>query len=484
MPKYPINREFGFILNDVARLLRTYADYKAAQFGITRAQWAVLVRLERSEGLNQTELADMLDLQPITLTRLLDKLSDSGLIERRPDPGDRRAKRLFLTPAARPLLKRLAELGEETMTSTLAGVDRESIETNGFAACDRKGKPAAADPAAPCRPGCGRAPLCLNRSARSSQANGAKRRRPREIRRSRRSLLSNAGKRRRPREPRRSLRSKSARGKRPPLPPGCACGAATVCAGCCSRSCRSRSLSAGYLYVTGGRIMSTDDAYVQADKVGISTDVSGIVKEVAVTDNQRVEAGQVLYRLDPRQFQIALDNAKANMAQTAMSIEAMKQDYKRMLSDVAAEQAQVNLDQINYDRDVTLLRSGTIPQAIYDQAQSALATDKSKLESLRQHSRRCSSPGSAAIRRSPRRSIRNICRRRRRSRRRSASSITPSSRHRSPALVTNVPCDRARKISRRFGDCLLIWSTSITCGSMPRRRRPSSPTCGPGSRPR
>jgi MarR family transcriptional regulator for hemolysin len=128
MPKYPINREFGFILNDVARLLRTYADYKAAQFGITRAQWAVLVRLERSEGLNQTELADMLDLQPITLTRLLDKLSDSGLIERRPDPGDRRAKRLFLTPAARPLLKRLAELGEETMTSTLAGIEPESIE--------------------------------------------------------------------------------------------------------------------------------------------------------------------------------------------------------------------------------------------------------------------------------------------------------------------------------------------------------------------
>ena len=128
MPKYPINREFGFILNDVARLLRTYADYKAAQFGITRAQWAVLVRLERSEGLNQSELADMLDLQPITLTRLLDKLCDSGLIERRPDPGDRRAKRLFLTPAARPLLERLAELGEETMTSTLAGVEREGIE--------------------------------------------------------------------------------------------------------------------------------------------------------------------------------------------------------------------------------------------------------------------------------------------------------------------------------------------------------------------
>jgi MarR family transcriptional regulator, transcriptional regulator for hemolysin len=121
-------REFAFILNDVARLLRTYADFKAAQFGITRAQWAVLVRLDRHEGLNQSELAETLDLQPITLTRLLDKLSDSGLIERRPDPEDRRAKRLFLTPAARPLLERLGVLGEETMASALAGVDGMSIE--------------------------------------------------------------------------------------------------------------------------------------------------------------------------------------------------------------------------------------------------------------------------------------------------------------------------------------------------------------------
>ncbi|MFZ3308814.1 MAG: HlyD family secretion protein, partial [Xanthobacteraceae bacterium] len=129
---------------------------------------------------------------------------------------------------------------------------------------------------------------------------------------------------------------------------------------------------------------STDDAYVDAEKVGISTDVSGIVQDVDVSDNQHVKAGQVLYRLDPRQFQIALDNAKANLAQTALMIDAMKQDYKRMLSDVAAEQSQVGLDQTNYNRDVMLLRSATVSQAIYDQAQSTLDTDKSKLESLRQ----------------------------------------------------------------------------------------------------
>ena len=139
-----------------------------------------------------------------------------------------------------------------------------------------------------------------------------------------------------------------------------------------------------YWYVTGGKVMSTDDAYVEADKVGISTDVSGIVQDVAVTDNQHVTAGQVLYRLDPRQFQIALDNAKANMAQTALMIEAMKQDYKRMLSDTAAQQAQVDLDQLNADRNVMLLHSATIPQSVYDQTHYTLENDKSKLAALRE----------------------------------------------------------------------------------------------------
>jgi membrane fusion protein (multidrug efflux system) len=141
-----------------------------------------------------------------------------------------------------------------------------------------------------------------------------------------------------------------------------------------------------YWYVTGGQIMSTDNAYVNAETVGISTDVAGIVKDVAVTENQQVTAGQILYRLDPLQFQIALDNAKANLAQTALGIDAMKQDYQRMLSDTAAQQAQVVLDQTNYDRFAMLLRSGTASQSVYDQAKSTLDTDKNKLESLRQQS--------------------------------------------------------------------------------------------------
>jgi membrane fusion protein (multidrug efflux system) len=143
-------------------------------------------------------------------------------------------------------------------------------------------------------------------------------------------------------------------------------------------------LVGGYFYFTGGKIMSTDDAYVDADKVAISTDIAGPVQDVDVGDNQHVAAGQVLYRIDPRQFQIALDNAKANLAQTALAIDAMKQDYKHMLSDAAAQQAQVDLDQTNYNRENMLVRSGTVSQAVFDQAQYTLLNDKNKLESLRQ----------------------------------------------------------------------------------------------------
>jgi membrane fusion protein (multidrug efflux system) len=143
----------------------------------------------------------------------------------------------------------------------------------------------------------------------------------------------------------------------------------------------------GLWYVLGGAVMSTDDAYVDAEKVGISTDVAGIVQSVEVADNQRVQAGQVLYRLDPRQFQIALDNAKASLAQVSLTVDAMKQDYQHMLSDAAAAQAQVDLDQINFNRQDMLLKSATTSQALYDQARYALANDKAKLESLQQQAK-------------------------------------------------------------------------------------------------
>jgi MarR family transcriptional regulator for hemolysin len=127
MPNRSQNREILFTISDVGRLLRTYADHKASAHGMTRAQWAVLLRLERREGLKQSDLAEDLDIQPITLTRLVDRLCDNGLIERRPDPNDRRAKRLYLTPAARPLLDRIAVQVEEIAGTVLAGVEPTAL---------------------------------------------------------------------------------------------------------------------------------------------------------------------------------------------------------------------------------------------------------------------------------------------------------------------------------------------------------------------
>ena len=128
MAQFPQSREIAISVIDAARMLKTYADQRARQFGISRAQWTVLIRLDRCEGLKQSELAEMLDLQPISLTRLLDRLAANGLIERRPDPNDRRANRLYLTPAARPVIEELSHLGEDMMATVLGGIDDAARE--------------------------------------------------------------------------------------------------------------------------------------------------------------------------------------------------------------------------------------------------------------------------------------------------------------------------------------------------------------------
>ena len=120
-------REFVFALHDVARLMRTLSDQRARAHNMTRAQWSVLSKLQRSQGVKQSELAVLLDIQPITLARLVDKLSDLGLVERRDDPNDRRANRLFLTERAAPVLDRLNVLGETLVGQALADFDAFEI---------------------------------------------------------------------------------------------------------------------------------------------------------------------------------------------------------------------------------------------------------------------------------------------------------------------------------------------------------------------
>jgi DNA-binding MarR family transcriptional regulator len=117
-------------LVESSRLLRNYIDHRAKGRGTTRAQWIVLFRLREQEGLSQVDLADVLELQPISLVRLLDRLVEHGLVERQHDPRDRRANRLFLTASGRQLADDLDSLRESIATDVLQDISVAAIETS------------------------------------------------------------------------------------------------------------------------------------------------------------------------------------------------------------------------------------------------------------------------------------------------------------------------------------------------------------------
>ena len=123
MVRGSVDMNFLFALGELQRLVRAYADKEAARFGITRAQWAVLAKVERSEGMKQSELAEQMEMQPITLTRLVDKLCDNGWIERRGDETDRRVNRLYLRKAGRQLLGKLSGLRSELTATAIEGIN-------------------------------------------------------------------------------------------------------------------------------------------------------------------------------------------------------------------------------------------------------------------------------------------------------------------------------------------------------------------------
>jgi MarR family transcriptional regulator, transcriptional regulator for hemolysin len=120
-------REILLQLSEVARTMRTYIDQRAREHGMTRAQWGALVRLQRQEGMKQAELAENLEIQPISLVRLIDRLCLHGLVERRPHPRDRRANRLYLTEKGRTTLLHLAPLGKEIGSDVLASLDEADV---------------------------------------------------------------------------------------------------------------------------------------------------------------------------------------------------------------------------------------------------------------------------------------------------------------------------------------------------------------------
>jgi DNA-binding MarR family transcriptional regulator len=125
-----LKRQLIAQLVESSRLLRNYIDHRAKGHGTTRAQWIVLFRLRQQEGLSQVDLAEVLELQPISLVRLLDRLVEHGFLQRRPDPKDRRANRLFLTRAGRQLVDDLDNLRDAIATDVLQDIPDAAIETS------------------------------------------------------------------------------------------------------------------------------------------------------------------------------------------------------------------------------------------------------------------------------------------------------------------------------------------------------------------
>ena len=143
-------------------------------------------------------------------------------------------------------------------------------------------------------------------------------------------------------------------------------------------------LAAGWWYLTTGRYVSTDDAYVDAARISISNDVSGRVAEIDVRDNELVTAGQVLFKLDQRPFVIAVEEAKAQLASIKLQIESMKATYQQKKADAAATEATLIYQQRELERQQRLLTSGTASQAQYDQTNHAYKIAREQLASKEQ----------------------------------------------------------------------------------------------------
>ncbi len=125
----PDRTTFGFLVTDVTRLMRKHFDRRAVRFNLTRAQWRALKRLSHGEGMRQNELAEQLELEPIAIGRVIDRLQKAGFVERRADPADRRAWRLFLTARAHEVVDDMEQISSELFRQAQHGITAAQMKS-------------------------------------------------------------------------------------------------------------------------------------------------------------------------------------------------------------------------------------------------------------------------------------------------------------------------------------------------------------------
>ncbi len=282
------------------------------------------------------------------------------MVERRPDPKDRRIWRLHLCQPAYGVLREIDHQREQMRTLLTIGLDEATIDTMTEALLTMK--------------------LTLVHEAHPPRRYPTAETEAREARVMSQAATAGAA----PRVTEAPVRSR--RINRTLLRPILMLGGILLVA-----------VASGAYWLSGGRYVSIDDAYVRAAKETLSTDVSGIVAAVPVHEGQRVKKGDVLLRLDPQQFQIMLDSAKASLSGVVSSVNAMKLDYQRMLRDVEVKQAQVQSDQANFERYANLVKSGGVTRADYDNMRFQLAANQQSGERTEDDGRGAASQTSAAM---------------------------------------------------------------------------------------
>eukprot|EP01037_Dinobryon_pediforme_P012006 gene12006-12096_t len=345
----------GFVLHDVARLLRKRFEQRARSLGLTRSQWQVLAHLSLNEGIQQSALAEILEVEPITLGRILDKLETCGLVERRRHASDRRVWLLRVTEKAEPLLNQMSDIGDITRAEALKGVSAAQQEMLLATLATM------------------RANLIDNEPAHMD-----------DIRPSRRL----------PEGPNTNDDYRSMPDAAPPAAPMVAAPVEPPPTVVRPRRSRLRTglfallplalIAGGYLYVTGGAVMSTENAYVQADMLGVATDVSGIVREIDVHENQTVKAGDTLFKLDDLQFRLALARAQAQLGIVTNDIAALKASYQDMQAQIQQAQSDIVFYNRELNRQTELTSRQFAAQATLDGARRNAQQAQQKLSSLNQ----------------------------------------------------------------------------------------------------
>ena len=264
-----------FEIAETAHSLRKAFDRMAVGLGVTRAQWKVLFKLTRIPGLRQVELADMLELEPITLCRIVDRLEEAGLVERTRDPEDRRAWRLHVTAKAQPLVEKLQTVGAALVDQAFAGIDPQTLKQPGKC-LRRRGRMLAG---AEYEQGI----ESMNKMATEPMTGEAADEAPK----TRRKAKLPAGKG--------SLRTILML-----IVPA------------------FLIIGGAYYWLTSGGSVGTDDAQVKQDIVSVSAQVTGPVQQVFVRNGQEVKRGDVIFTIDPAPFRVALENAEAELAQAEL----------------------------------------------------------------------------------------------------------------------------------------------------------------------